>query len=95
MPENGISEFELSAWLLGALDPDRAEELAQAVARSPALAERASGSWSACPAYAPARCRSPGVTGGDSSWRAVFTPGISARTRSVRAFAPAIVWSCG
>lgn|GEM_PF-3319081 len=41
MPENGISEFELSAWLLGALDPDRAEELAQAVARSPALAERA------------------------------------------------------
>ncbi|MBK9369660.1 MAG: hypothetical protein IPN01_25740 [Deltaproteobacteria bacterium] len=42
MPENGISEFELSAWLLGALDPDRAEELAQAVARSPALAERAS-----------------------------------------------------
>jgi hypothetical protein len=42
LPENGISEFELSAWLLGALDPDRAEELAQAVARSPALAERAS-----------------------------------------------------
>jgi len=41
LPENGISEFELSAWLLGALDPDRAEELAQAVARSPALAERA------------------------------------------------------
>ena len=41
MPENGISEFELSAWLLGALDPDRAEELAQAVARSPALAARA------------------------------------------------------
>lgn len=41
MPENGISEFELSAWLLGALDPDRAEELAQAVARSPVLTERA------------------------------------------------------
>ncbi|MCK6522249.1 hypothetical protein L6R49_12505 [Myxococcota bacterium] len=41
MPEHGISEFELSAWLLDALDPDRAAELAEAVARSPALAERA------------------------------------------------------
>lgn len=41
MPETRFSEFELSAWLLGALDPDRAEELTQAVSRSPALAKRA------------------------------------------------------
>ncbi|MBK7759636.1 MAG: hypothetical protein IPI35_25205 [Deltaproteobacteria bacterium] len=67
MPENGISEFELSAWLLGALDPDRAEELAQAVARSPALAERASARQRVLERLPSLRARPMPIPGSD--WR--------------------------
>ncbi len=67
MPENGISEFELSAWLLGALDPDRAAELAQAVARSPALAERARARQRVMERLPPLRARPMPIPGSD--WR--------------------------
>ncbi|MEY3210318.1 MAG: hypothetical protein RIT28_799 [Pseudomonadota bacterium] len=67
MPENGISEFELSAWLLGALDPDRAEELSQAIARSPALAERARARQRVMERLSPLRARPMPIPGSD--WR--------------------------
>ena len=67
MPENGISEFELSAWLLGALDPDRAEELSQAVASSPALAERARRRQLVLERLPPLRARPMPIPGSD--WR--------------------------
>lgn len=71
MSENGVSELELSAWLLGALDPDRADELAQAVARSPALAERARARKALLERLPSLRARPMPVPGSD--WRGQLT----------------------